>query len=67
MAEGGRREDDGREGDGGGEMREMREGVRKGEVMCGTVKPLYSGHSVKQPPHYYSYLLQVTCNIMAYI
>ena len=28
-----------------------------------TVKPLYYGHSVKQPPHYYSHLLQVTCDI----
>ena len=32
-----------------------------------TVKPVYSGHSVKQPPHYNSHLLQVTFNIMAYI
>ena len=23
-----------------------------------TVKPLYSGHSVKQPPHYHSHLLR---------
>ena len=29
-----------------------------------TVNPLYSGHSVKQPPHHYSHLLsrQVTCD-----
>ena len=26
-------------------------------LCCSIVKPLYSGHSVKQPPHYYSHLL----------
>ena len=29
------------------------------EAISTTVEPLYSGHSVKQPPHYYSHLLRL--------
>ena len=36
-------------------------------TVSGTVEPQYSGHSVKQPPHYYNHLAQVPSDMTVYI